>query len=336
MPYVLSQATLQHLRRIMRVNTLLIDGNNMAYRAKYSFQLSYRGKDTSVIYGCMRILSTLAKEYQPWSIVVMWDGGLPLFRKEAVTSYKSTRERDVDYYTFKEQMDELHAVLPKLGILSIKRGGIEADDLLYHGAKMLPSAAIVTTDADLLQAVDANTAVIRPGKKDDTVVTLDNFTEVVGIPPNKFLMYKCLIGDSSDNIKGVGGIGHITAVKLLAKITGELTPDAIIAACTTVKMRGKLIEFFDTRYAKVRNAIDLSEDKVGARHTILEQGDFTKFDKKFYFMFCSKWGFSSLIEYGASPVEFAKLIAPEWNAEGRTPRIWDFYREAADGQQEQE
>lgn len=320
-----------------RIRTLLIDGNNMAYRAKYSFQLSYRGKDTSVIYGCMRMLSTLAREYKPWSIVVMWDGGLPLFRKEAVTSYKSTRERDVDYFTFKEQMDELHDSLPKFGILSIRRGGIEADDLLYQGSRMLSDVAIVTSDADLLQAVSPEVSVIRPGKKDDTIVTLDNFTEVVGIPPHKFMMYKCLIGDSSDNIKGVYGVAHITAVKLLAKLTGEITPEAVLDACTSAKLRGKLIEFFDTRYEKVRYAMDLAEDKVGAKLTILDQGSsFTKFNKKFYFSFCAKYGFSSLIEYGANPVEFTRLIAPEWKVEGRTPRIWDYYRNASDGQQEQE
>lgn len=313
-----------------RLNTLLIDGNNMAYRAKYSFQLSFRGRDTSVLYGCMRILSTLAKEFTPWSIVVMWDGGLPLFRREAVSSYKSTRERDADYYTFKEQMDELHAWLPKFGIYSIKRPGIEADDFLFHGSRLLEESAIVTTDADLLQAVSPRCSIIKPTKTGNLLIEHGSFVEHVGVQQHKFLMYKCLLGDSSDAIKGCTGIGSTTAIKLLAAVDNP-TPEEIISACKTPKMRENLIQYFSSRYADVRKVVDLEEDTTGARYVISTSMPHQKFDRKEYFRFCSTWGFSSLIEHGAAPVEFAKLIAAPWNFSGITlPRIWDYYR----GQQE--
>ena len=318
-----------------RFKTLLIDGNNMAYRAKYSFSLSYKGEDTSVLYGVMRIISTLAEVYRPFSIVVAWDGGTPLYRKECLPSYKEGRQRDTDYLMFLEQIDKLRVDIANFGIVSLWRKGIEADDFLYHASRMLPDGcAIVTTDKDLLQAVSPSASIIRPGSKGkkDEIITFDNFVESTGVELHKYLMYKVLLGDSSDRIPGCQGVGAVTAARLLASAK-EATPKEVMAVAKG-KVLEKLTKYFQDGYETAIQVADLEEDYTGATYTILHT-PYKPFSRKAYFRWCVDYGFNSLIDLGGTPKEFSTLEAPEWNTtEALSPKIWSWYRKCQDIQVE--
>jgi 5'-3' exonuclease len=190
---------------------LIVDGNNMAYRALHTLSLSHRGKDTSITFGVLKMLEGLMKAHGPRSIIVCWDGGKS-YRKRLYPEYKEHRTKDErDWDDVYRQMDELaDYALPMLGILSVKAVGIEADDLIAQAARMCADRPyIVSTDDDFLQCVDNRVSVINPVK--GTIITADNFEKETKVPLGFYLIYKILVGDSSDNIPGVRGIGPKTA-----------------------------------------------------------------------------------------------------------------------------
>lgn len=198
---------------------LVVDGNNLAYRALHKYSLSNRGKDVSVTYGCLHMMYALVKKFKPSSIVVCWDDGVPAYRRERILSYKAERKKDDsrDWDDVYRQMDELHIVaFPLHGILSVKMHGAEADDIMYHATLMArEDCVVVTTDDDLLQAVREYVSVYSPIK--DILYTCDNFKDLVGVDVSQYVAYKSLVGDSSDNVPGVRGIGPKTAVKLFSE-----------------------------------------------------------------------------------------------------------------------
>lgn len=136
---------------------LIIDGNNLAHRARHSFNLSNAGVDTSVIYGFLHVLTSYMRRYNPDAILVAWDYGIPEFRRVAVPEYKANRKHDddpEDYQDFLRQMRELSSILPKCGILSVRHSGAEADDIMSQASQLsVDEAYIITSDKDLLQCV---------------------------------------------------------------------------------------------------------------------------------------------------------------------------------------
>lgn len=295
--------------------TLLIDGNNMAYRAKYAYDLSPCGKDVSVVYGSVRMLQALVKRYKPESVIYCWDGGTPDFRRRLVPGYKAHRKHkdDPTYPEFILQLQELQDILPHFGVLSVFRRGMEADDLLYHASRLLVGdSMIVTSDDDLLQAVSERTCVLKPGgKRDDVVYTLDN----MDIDPQHFAEWKALQGDSSDNILGIAGVGPKTATKI---INGKAVSD---------RVNERLSQFCESgAYWAALDCIDLSFDWTGARYILLNT-EYIPFDKVKCTRWAIQWGFVSLIESYPLGMVFGKLKKPTFDAgELVTPRIWDYKR----------
>jgi 5'-3' exonuclease len=206
--------------------TLLIDGNNLAHRARHVFRLSNGGQSVSVTYGFMHTLQSYIRRFKPTSIVVCWDGGTPEYRRARVPEYKANRHHgdDPDYPDFMRQVNELcDYVFPMAGIISVRKAGAEADDLMYHASKILAGdKIIITSDKDLFQAIspDDHTTVFNPAK--DKVYTKEVFEEEYDIPLSEFLDWKAMIGDNSDNIPGIPGIGEKTATTLF-KTFGILT-----------------------------------------------------------------------------------------------------------------
>lgn len=304
---------------------LIVDGNNLAHRARHAYSLSFQGVDTSVTFGVMRMLLGLVKKYKPNSVIFAWDGGTPGFRRRLVPSYKAGRKRkredDGTWAIFITQLQELEAILPHTGVLQVKRRGIEADDLMAHAAKgLIGDNLIISTDDDMLQCVNDNTSMLKPGKKAITY-TVENFEELIGFPVYRFVLSKVLQGDSSDEIPGVRGIGPKTALKLMQG------GDTLLGAATP-RMQERIEKFIaDGYYNKAYTAIDLSVDLAGAKRT-LKDAEWMSYDKSVR-KWCIDKGFISIIE-GFSLSILGGLKKPEFEFTGRLPRIWDYRRSGDD------
>lgn len=264
--------------------TLLIDGNNMAYRAKYAFNLSNRGEDVSVSYGMLRMLKKLMERFEPTSVIVCWDGGIPEFRRQALPSYKANRHIDDDpleYEGFLAQIQELDLyAFPLMGIISARKIGAEADDLLFHGSRIVASKhnIIVTSDKDLLQAVNEWVSVYSPNK--DILYSINDIEYELDVPLTQYIDWRALQGDSSDNIPGVKGIGDKTATKLFKKygtLTGIVNMALGINPNKDKKMSERMKENindfgFEGLSANIK-VMALYADRVGAKMEIIRAVD---------------------------------------------------------------
>lgn len=211
---------------------LIYDGNNLAYRCNSVTELSTRdGKRTSAIYGVLTSIKSNVEELEKATgvgvdeIYFAWDYGRAEWRKALFPDYKAgrgdkerTEEDKIWYEQFIQQVNEIHDFLPYFGVKSIRVFGWEADDLIYGIINKLSvnkdyDLVIISTDKDYLQLIDDNVTVYHPMKKE--FWNNMNFPVKFGIPHSGFLMYKCLLGDSSDSIPGINGIGDVNAKKLV-------------------------------------------------------------------------------------------------------------------------
>jgi len=307
--------------------TLVVDANNMCYRARYAYNLSFRGQPTSVTYGVMRMLMALINKQHPSSVVFCWDAGIPAFRRRLVPEYKAGRkERKADDNTwpaFVVQLNELQKALDWTGVLQVHRFGIEADDLIAQAARMLiGNVMIVSSDDDLLQCVTDKVSVLKPGKK-DRLLDNDNFEEEVGYPPHKHVLAKVLQGDGSDNVAGVKGIGPKTVAKMLQH-------DNPFSAASPMLQQRIQAHVQSGKYSAAYTVMDLGPDFAGARRALLE-AEWKKYNKKLY-TWCIQWGFTSIIEAGSLGKIFGSLRQPQFDITGmRIPRVWDYNRHAKTG-----
>lgn len=259
-------------------STLIIDGNNLAHRCRHVFHLSNKGVDVSVTYGMLHNISSLISRFQPESIIVCWDGGIPEFRRKAVPDYKANRDHGdpLEYDNFLRQVDELcDYALPLMGIVSVQRCGIEADDLLYHASRIFRGDhLIVTGDKDLFQAVNSVTDVYSPSK--ETVIDMANFEEVVGVKREDYIDWRALQGDSSDNIAGVPGIGEVTATKLfkefgtLTNITNAASGHYPGPEKLSPKIATSIASFGFDRICKNIYITALYADRIGSRFALTQ------------------------------------------------------------------
>lgn len=311
------------------MTALIIDGNHLAHRCRHAYQLSWQGIDTSVTYGFVRVLMSYLKQYQPEIVIVAWDAGVPIWRKETVKSYKANRHHDQDqtYPDFIAQIDELRQILPAFGVVQAWRKGIEADDLAYHASRMLDVGSIIVSgDADLLQAVNTSTSVLKPGKV-DTLITLENFESVVGVPRRNYEWYRALQGDNSDNLRGCQGLGPKTAQKIIAAANDPYDMTQLVEAAPK-KLRSSLEQYITSgQYEAVLSVMYLHFDKVGAR-AVLYSTDWQRYDKMRVQRWCLDWGFASLVQAGSMGAMFGRLHPPRWqNLAQQIPMIWSYYRD---------
>lgn len=300
---------------------LIIDGNNMAYRALFKFTLATsEGENISVLYGFLRMMMSMVKKHHPKSVVVAFDGGSPKYRKAILPEYKAHRERDdsVDWDSVFHQIDQLRThILPKMGVGILHQRGIEADDLMAQMAKVsLDRPYIVTTDNDLLQMVSPSISVITPIK--GKIYTYDNFEEIFGIAPELYVYHKIFVGDSSDNIPGVSSIGKITAVKLLLDIdkhwngyTDDMC-DLLFGRewkCLNTRQKKSLEAFGHDKFMDMYELMDLWADRSGASR-VIEHADWAPADLHFVKNYFVRHEFVSLL--GADNLRpFSRLVRPE-------------------------
>lgn len=205
------------------MNFLVIDGNSILNRAFYGIKVltTKDGRFTNAIYGFMNIFLRLKDECQPQAVAVAFDVKQPTFRHEMYGGYKATRKGMPDELA--QQMPVLKELLEAMGVPIVEKPGYEADDILGTLARHSGDAVctIATGDRDSLQLVSDSVNVLLAATKMGRPVT-DRYTpeavrEKYGVEPIKLIDIKALMGDSSDNIPGVAGIGEKTAGDLIAR-----------------------------------------------------------------------------------------------------------------------
>jgi 5'-3' exonuclease len=287
------------------MTTLIVDGNNLAHRCKHAFQLSYKMEDVSVVYGFIRVLTADAEKLGATSIIVCWDGGIPDHRRELIPEYKANRSRDwaeEERDAFYGQVNSLRRVLPSMGVVSLKEKGIEADDLMFQASRIIEDDCIIhTSDADLLQSVTPDGRVKIYHAYNERMISWDNFVAEVGVQPYQYLDYKAMMGDSSDNIRGVPGIGDKLAKAILDAYGSA---DAAIEAIEAEE-EWQASKLAHTRLSKVdagfvdtiRRVVDLSSDSPDVSARIRNDvGLWKPYRDKTVKMFMLQKGFKSMLD----------------------------------------
>ncbi len=197
---------------------VLIDGNSLINRAFYAMPMlaTKDGEYTNAVYGFMNMFFKMLGDVKPTHAAVAFDVHAPTFRHGMFKAYKGTRKPMPE--ELRTQVPLLKSVLKLMGVYTVEKAGLEADDLIGTIAKSTAMKTyIITGDKDALQLVDESTDVCftRRGTTDTEVYTVENFLEKTGIKPEQIIDLKALMGDTSDNIPGVEGVGEKTALTLV-------------------------------------------------------------------------------------------------------------------------
>ena len=226
---------------------LILDGNSVINRAYYGVKplTNREGLYTHAIYGFLNILERMEKEEQPDAVCVSFDLHGPTFRHQQYDGYKATRHKMPEELA--QQMPVMKDVLRAMNIPIYECQGWEADDVIGTVGRICSNngweCVIVTGDRDSLQLIDENVhvklVISKGGQTTSTVYDEAKFREEYGFEPKKMVDLKALMGDSSDNIPGVAGVGPKTATELLIKF-GSL--DGVYANLDDASIRPKLRE----------------------------------------------------------------------------------------------
>ena len=229
---------------------LLIDGYSQAYRAYFGVKapLTTRtGEPTTAVYGFAGKLLSVLRTYKPDHVAVALDVG-DTWRHAEFSDYKATRDRMPD--DMATQMPRIEQLLRAFNIPLITRANYEADDVLgtlaRQAAAQSTDVLIMTGDRDLFQLVDDRVKILYTSGGPNPVTSVigrDQVVEKYGLTPEQFVDYKALLGDNSDNIPGVPGVGEKTALKLLQEHT---TIEALYANLDRVgapKLRQSLTDY---------------------------------------------------------------------------------------------
>ena len=203
----------------------LIDGHALAYRMYFALTAvggsqrwqTSKGEPTAGIYGFARELLRIIEQEKPEYLAVAFDVG-KTFRDEIFPEYKGTREKMPD--DLRPQIGRIRQLVDVFNIPRLEMEGYEADDVLGSVARIAAEhglgVKIVTGDRDLLQLVNKRTVVYLAGD-DQNYIKDEDVVKKLGVLPKQVVDYKALVGDKSDNIPGVAGIGEKTAIALIEK-----------------------------------------------------------------------------------------------------------------------
>src|SRR5829696_9456072 len=209
---------------LYRMRVYLIDGYSLLYRAFYALPQSIAttsGLPTNALYGfTSMVLKLLGGIEEEVGIGVVWDGGKPQFRMEIFPEYKAQRTSMPE--ELKVQLDHLDQILEAMNITTVRADGFEADDVLATLSRRIPEGVelmVLTGDQDAMQLVDDNVKVLRTtrGVSETKTYGREDVIEEYGVTPEQIPDYKALIGDPSDNIPGVRGVGPKGAANLLQR-----------------------------------------------------------------------------------------------------------------------
>jgi DNA polymerase-1 len=201
----------------------LIDGSALAYRSYFAFirnpLINSKGENTSAVFGFTNSIMKILKDENPDYVAVVFDTKAPTFRHEIFKDYKSTRAKMPSEMA--DQLPRIREVAEGMNLPILEVEGFEADDLMGTLAKRAKSkgweVVLVTGDKDFLQLVDEDVKVLNPKRGGEEPELLDKkgVEGKFGVPPEKVVEVLALMGDTSDNIPGIPGIGEKTAVELI-------------------------------------------------------------------------------------------------------------------------
>ena len=250
---------------------LVIDGNSIINRAFYGVRplTTKSGKNTNAIYGMINIISKQLNALKPDYAAVAFDIKAPTFRHEIFEAYKAGRKPTPP--DLLSQFDDAKECLRLMGLHVIELKGYEADDIQGTIAKMAHShedteSYILSGDRDLLQLIDDKITVLLATNTDTLTMHCEEFYEKYGIAPSQFVDMKALMGDSSDNIPGVAGIGEKTAATLIQNFKSldgiyENIDDKQISKGVREKLlRDKDNAYLSKRLAKIDTSIPLEKE----------------------------------------------------------------------------
>ena len=242
---------------------LILDGNSVINRAYFGVKplTNREGLFTHAIYGFLNILDRMEKEEQPDAVCVAFDLHGPTFRHLKYDGYKATRHGMPD--ELRMQMPVMKDVLRAMNIPIYECQGWEADDVIGTVGRICSNngweCVIVTGDRDSLQLINENVhvklVISKPGQTTATLYTEEKFREEYGFEPKKMVDLKALMGDSSDNIPGVAGVGPKTATDLLLKF-GSL--DGVYENLADPSIRPKLREKLESDQENAYLSYDLA------------------------------------------------------------------------------
>lgn len=204
----------------MKYDILIADGNSLAHRAGAVLQLTNnRGEPTSVVFGVLSMIRSILGRFEFSEILICWDLKGSILKKSIYPEYKEHRKKSMpqEYYVnVIKQIEDLVVILPAFGIKQLRRVGVEADDIIGILCENIRQKILVlSSDQDLFQVISLGADVYYPPK--DIILTGDNFEETYGVRPKDWIFYRTVIGDASDNIKGLPGFGEVTGKKLISK-----------------------------------------------------------------------------------------------------------------------
>ena len=201
---------------------ILVDGSSYLYRAYHAFPpLTNRaGEPTGAMYGVLNMLRSLILQYQPTHAVVVFDAKGKTFRDELFEDYKSHRPPMPD--DLRAQIEPLHTMVKAMGLPLLAVSGVEADDVigtLAREAEKIGRPVLISTgDKDMAQLVTPGITLINT--MTNTILGPEEVVAKYGVPPELIIDFLALMGDSSDNIPGVPGVGEKTAQALLQGLGG--------------------------------------------------------------------------------------------------------------------
>jgi len=208
----------------MSYSHVVIDANNLLNRAYFATHLTNKkGEKISGSFSTMRMTGSILKKFKPKSAIVAWDKGKSEARIKIYPEYKAQREAKRD----PKEQEMLHknrmSCIDLFSFLPVKQvmvDGVEADDVIgYLCEKLKGTKVIVSNDQDFVQLVGPDVHLYMPNK--EKLLTVKNVDEFLGYPVKYYILWKSIVGDSSDNIKGIHGIGPVKATKLIqARLNG--------------------------------------------------------------------------------------------------------------------
>lgn len=235
----------------MKKKLILIDGNSIAYRAFFALPLlnNDKGVHTNAVYGFTMMLMKILEDEKPTHLLVAFDAGKTTFRHKTFSEYKGGRQKTPPELS--EQFPYIRELLQSYGIKHYELENYEADDIIgtlsLQGEKDGYEVIVISGDKDLTQLSSDKTTVYitRKGITDIESYTPEHIQEKYGLTPDRIIDMKGLMGDSSDNIPGVPGVGEKTAIKLLKEFETLENLLVSIDKVSGKKLKEKLEEFKD-------------------------------------------------------------------------------------------
>ena len=219
---------------------LVVDGNSIVNRAFFGIRglSNSKGMPTNAVYGFINIIDRYRRRYSPDAVVVAFDLHAPTFRHKMFDGYKAKRRPMPD--ELRVQMPYARRAALALGCEVVEREGFEADDVLGTYARLGKEAGmkviLLTGDRDSLQLINGSVSVLLASTGDSPLVDERAFFERYGVTPDRFVDVKAIMGDQSDNIPGIPGIGEKGAFSLISEF-GSL--DAVIEAASAADAKIK-------------------------------------------------------------------------------------------------